>query len=171
VHKGPGTKQYLVQAKIGRGAFSFYVPYDVRRTTWPIQDSVLFLGLCARINTILFLGPTLCLGTPPHPVIAHTIAQYNVSPRQRVLAFTRYCKCQYCVVSIATTGGRGETLYCEIVRAMAWWGGVPKDRVGAEIKVLIRAQNPRNKTISCIGQYCNVYHTILAMAISCNGKR
>jgi len=55
---------------------------------WPIQDTVLFLGLCARINTIL-CAPTLCLGTPPHPVIAHTIAQSNVSPRQRVIAICR----------------------------------------------------------------------------------
>jgi len=50
------------------------------------------------------------------------------------------------------TGGRGETVYCAIVRAMTGWGGVPKQRVGAQRIVLIRAQKPRNKTISCIGQ-------------------
>jgi len=53
---------------------------------WPIQDIVLFLGFCARINTIL-CAPTLCLGTPPHPVIARTIAQYTVSPRPPSLQY------------------------------------------------------------------------------------
>jgi len=37
---------------------------------------------------------------------------------------------------------------------MTGWGGVPKQRVGAHRIVLIRAQEPRNKTISCIGQGC-----------------
>jgi len=71
------------------------------------------------------------------------------------LAFTRYCNCQYCVVCIAITGGTGgrrETLYCAIVRAVTVWGGVPKERVGAQRIVLIRAQRPRHKTISCISQ-------------------
>ena len=31
---------------------------------WRIQDIVLFLGVCARINTIL-CAPTLCLCTQP----------------------------------------------------------------------------------------------------------
>jgi len=43
----------------------------------PIQDIVLYLGFCARINTILCIH-LLCL---PPPVIAHAIAQYNVPPR------------------------------------------------------------------------------------------
>ena len=34
------------------------------------------------------------------------------------LAFTRYCHGQYCVVYIATTGGRGETVNCAIEWAM-----------------------------------------------------
>jgi len=67
------------------------------------------------------------------------------------LAFTRYCHCKYCVVYIAIMGGRGR-LYCAIVWAMTGWGGVPKQRVGAQRIVLIRAQRPRNKTISFIGQ-------------------
>jgi len=46
---------------------------------WPIQEIFLFLGLCARINTIL-CARTFCSGSPPHPLIAHTIAQYHVSP-------------------------------------------------------------------------------------------
>jgi len=57
-------------------------------------------------------------------------------------------------------GGSGETLYCAIARAMTVWSGVPKQRMGGVRKqrmgahriVLIRAQTPRNKTISCIGQ-------------------
>jgi len=40
-----------------------------------------------------------------------------------------------------------------MVRAVTVWGGVPKQRVGAQRIVLIRAQRPRNKTISCIGQF------------------
>jgi len=65
---------------------------------WPIQDIVLFLGLCARTNTII-CAPTLCLGTPPHPVIAHTIAHYNVSPRPPVIAIytTHYWQWKYLV--------------------------------------------------------------------------
>jgi len=67
-----------------------------RIRTWPIQDIVLCLGLCARINTIL-CAPTLCLGTPPHTVTARTIAQYNVSPRPPVIAIytTQYWQLQY----------------------------------------------------------------------------
>jgi len=42
------------------------------------------MGFCARINTIL-CAPTLCLGTPPPPVIAHTIAQYNVPPQPPII--------------------------------------------------------------------------------------
>jgi len=52
----------------------------------------------------------------------------------------------------AITRGRRETLYCAIVRAVTVSGGVPKQRVGAQRIVLIRAQRPRHKTISCIGQ-------------------
>jgi len=49
-------------------------------------------------------------------------------------------------------GSGGKTFYCAIVWAMTEWGGVPKQRVGAQRIVLIRAERPRNKTISCIGQ-------------------
>jgi len=65
---------------------------------WPIQDIVLCLGLCARINTIL-CAPTLCLGTPPHTVTTRTIAQCNVSPRPPVIATytTQYWQLQYLV--------------------------------------------------------------------------
>jgi len=77
-------------------------------------------------------------------------AERNLSTS--TLAFTRYCNCQYCVVYIAITGGRGGTLYCAIVRAVTVWSGVPKHRVGARIIVLICAQRPRHKTISCTGQ-------------------
>jgi len=71
---------------------------DVQKGTpgWPIQDIVLCLGLCARINTFL-CEHTLCSGTPPHPVIAHTIAQCNVSPRPPVIAIyhIQYWQWQY----------------------------------------------------------------------------
>jgi len=61
-----------------------------------IQDIVLFLGFCPRINTILY-APSPCLGTPPPPVIAYTIVQYNVSPRPPVIAIytTQYWQWQY----------------------------------------------------------------------------
>jgi len=39
-----------------------------------------------------------------------------------------------------------------MVRAVTGWGGVPKQRVGAQRIVLIRALRPRHKIISCIGQ-------------------
>jgi len=63
------------------------------------------------------------------------------------LAFTRYCHCQYCVVCIAITGGRGQTLCCAIVCAMTGWGGVPNQRVRTRRIVLIRAQRPRQNNI------------------------
>jgi len=56
------------------------------------------------------------------------------------------------MVYTALKGGRGETINCAIVCAMKGGSGVPKHRVGAQRIVLIRAQEPRNKTISCIGQ-------------------
>jgi len=56
----------------------------LRFAGWPIHDIVLFMGLYARINTFL-CAPTLCLGTPPNPVIAHTIAQYYFPPRAPVI--------------------------------------------------------------------------------------
>ena len=72
-----------------------HIPLPPQQVSWPIQDIVLFLGLRARINTIL-CAPTLCLGTPNPPVIAHTTAQYNVSPRQPVIVIytTQYWQCQ-----------------------------------------------------------------------------
>jgi len=57
-----------------------------RVASWPIQDIVLCMGFFARINTIL-CAPTLCLGIPPHPVIARTIAQYNVPPGPPLLQY------------------------------------------------------------------------------------
>ena len=67
-----------------------------KAVSWPIQDIVLFLGLCARINTTL-CAPTLCLGTPLHPVIAQAIAQYNVPPQPPVFAIyiTQYWQWLY----------------------------------------------------------------------------
>jgi len=55
-------------------------------------------GLCARMNTIRF-ALTLCLGTPHYPVIARTIAQYNICPRPPVIAIytTQYWQLQYLV--------------------------------------------------------------------------
>jgi len=71
-----------------------------RPGTWPIQDIVLWLGLCARINTII-CAPTICLSTPPHTDTARTIAQYNVTTDPRycnihhtILAIVKSCKGQ-----------------------------------------------------------------------------
>jgi len=53
-----------------------------------VHESILFTILCA---------PTFCLGTPPHPVIAHTIVQSNFLPRPPVTAIytTHYWQWQY----------------------------------------------------------------------------
>ena len=93
----------------------------------------------------------VCVCKYIHTYIYIYIHTYTYEHYSKGLAFTRYCNCQYCVVYIAITGGRGETLYCAIVRAVTVWGGVPVQRVGAQRIVLIRAQRPRHKTISCIG--------------------
>ena len=81
------------------------------------------MGFCARINTII-CAPTLCLGTPPHPVIARTIAHYNVSPRPPVIAIytAQYWQLQYRVKA------KRQLLLCEVIdvktvaqtRAHAW---------------------------------------------------
>ena len=65
-------------------------------TTWPIQHIVLFMGFCARINTII-CAPTLCFGTPPSPPSVHTIVHYNVPHRPPVIAIytTQYWSWQY----------------------------------------------------------------------------
>jgi len=45
----------------------------------------------------------------------------------------------------AKKGGRGGTLYWAIVWAMTGWGGVPKQRVGAQRIVSIRDKGPDTK--------------------------
>jgi len=75
-----------------------------------MQDIVSFPGLCVRINTILY-ARTLCLGTSPRPIIAHTIAQYNVPPRPPVTAIyrTQYWQWQYRVkAKLGLESWRGE---------------------------------------------------------------
>ena len=98
--------------------------------------------------------PISCIGQPTTAPawLSSGLARAQRAEHAVTLAFTRYCNCQYCVVYIAITGGRGGTLYCAIVRAVTVWSGVPKYRVGARIIVLICAQRPRHKTISCTGQ-------------------
>jgi len=69
---------------------------------WPTQDSVSFLGFCARITTIL-LAPTLCVGTPTprsSPTLLRNIMFPPDPPRygnyiyQTILAMTISCKGQ-----------------------------------------------------------------------------
>ena len=69
-----------------------------------------------------------------------------------ISAFTRYCHYQYGVVYIAITGGQGGSIRLRNSVDDDGGRGVPKQRVGAQRMVLIRAQDPRNKAISCIGQ-------------------
>ena len=57
--------------------------------------TIFFLCFDTRINGI-FCAPTLCLGTPPHPAIAHSIAQYNNSH----LA-PRYCNIYHTILAVA----------------------------------------------------------------------
>jgi len=56
------------------------------------------------------------------------------------------------MVYIATTGGRGETIYCASVRAMTGGGGGPKQKGCLQRIVLIRAHKLRTKRISWKGQ-------------------
>jgi len=63
--------------------------------TWHIQEIVLFLGLGARINSIL-CTPTPCLGTPPPPS-SPTLCDVSPAPRYRniyhtILAMAISCK-------------------------------------------------------------------------------
>jgi len=52
---------------------------------WPSQDIVLFETFVQE-SILLFANTPPCLGTPPHPFIAHTIAQYTVSSRPAFIA-------------------------------------------------------------------------------------
>jgi len=104
------------------------------------MDSIQALCFAIQHTILALVLPILCKG------------QAALRPHRATLAFTRYCHCQYCVVYIAIMGCRWETLYCAILWAMTGWDGVPKQRVGAQRMVLIRAQKPKNKTIPCIGQ-------------------
>jgi len=49
-------------------------------------------------------------------------------------------------------GGSGENVTLRNSVGDDGGGGVPKQRVGVQRRVLIRAHTPKNKTISCIGQ-------------------
>jgi len=99
--------------------------------SWPIQDVVWFMGFCARINTIL-CAPTLCLVTPPHPVIAHTIAQYNVYPRPPVIAIytTQYWQLQYRVRANVAGASGASCLYLVHPRDAADFGAATHPDVG-----------------------------------------
>jgi len=66
-------------------------------------------GLCSPLSE----GP-LCLESGRD--VSHALCCCRVDEVGDGLAFTRYCHCQYCVVYIIITGGRGETWYCAIVR-------------------------------------------------------
>jgi len=68
---------------LGQNCRALQVP--IMRTYLPLQEIRLARGLCIRINTMICKHP-LCLGTPLHPVIAYTIAQYSVPPRPSFIA-------------------------------------------------------------------------------------
>jgi len=56
---------------------------------WPLQGIRFVQRLCTRSNTIIRKHPP-CLGTPPHPFTAYTIAQYSVSPDRPILQYLPY---------------------------------------------------------------------------------
>jgi len=68
------------------------------------------------------------------------------------LSFKRYCHCKYGVVYIAITGGLEGGIVLRNSMGDDGEGGRAKQRVGAQRMVLIRAERPRNKSISCIDQ-------------------
>ena len=71
---------------------------------WLIQDIVLFLGFCARINTIL-CAPTLCLGIPPHPRHRpHYCATYYTPPSPL------YCNICHIILVMAISCSKGQAL-------------------------------------------------------------
>ena len=166
---------------VTRPWFYFCVSPLVPLCTQQFRNWISFIYICVsrylyivqlmgRYTRLIFISPvrrpwfSLCVSPPVSLRILRSILRHTpgvascewkrgntVDISTGSLAFTRYCNCQYCVVYIAITGGRGEPLYCAIVRAVTVWGGVPIQRVGAQRIVLIRAQRPRHKTISCIG--------------------
>jgi len=88
-------------------------PVTVRGCRWSISlvglHTILF-GVWAFVHESrhYFRVRTLWLGTPPHPVIVHTTAQYNISPRPPVIAIhtTQYWQWQCRVEAnpVVTTG-------------------------------------------------------------------
>ena len=148
-----------------------FAPYCTRSPSMPPQRICREAHSPRRLPSVLHPPGVLCTAasqtsTPQHVGETTTLrTSTNLSPvtaswrkaslprrRGATLAFARYCHDQQCVVYIAITGGRGGTYYCAIVRTLGGERGVPKERVGAQRIVMIRAQNPRNKTIFCIGQ-------------------
>jgi len=85
----------------------------------------LFLGM----NYVVNAPSVVCLYVWPVSLFYHHQIQFKGVSRECLhgsvngLAFTGYCHCQYCVVYITITGGRGETLYCAIVWAMTGGSG------------------------------------------------
>ena len=72
--------------------------------------------MCVCVYTHTCTCSSVYLGLTLNPIMRWA--------RPRPLAFTLYCQCQYCVVYMTTTGGRGETLYCAIVWATTGGLGV-----------------------------------------------
>jgi len=63
------------------------IAYGVR--IWPLQDILVYQGLCARINNILCKHT---FGCPPP--LAHTIAHFIVSPRPHFIAIYNIQNCE-----------------------------------------------------------------------------
>jgi len=68
------------------------------------------------------------------------------------LAFTRYCYCQYCMVYSIHTGGRRGGRILRSGRAIVLHQGGQCRWAGRMKGLLIRAQQPQSKRISCKGQ-------------------
>jgi len=70
------------------------LPWASRVGLYKIQDIVLLLGLCARINTIL-CAPTLCLGTHPTQSSPKRLRNTRFPPRP-----PRYCNIYHTILAM-----------------------------------------------------------------------
>ena len=60
--------------------------FSSRQVTWPLQDVVFYVEASVHRSLLLFANTPFVWAPPSSPIIAHTIAQYIISPRPPFIA-------------------------------------------------------------------------------------
>ena len=117
--------------------------------------SILVLPPPGKPTLLQYYCTTIALYTPPHRpppwyAIHHTILVMAISCKRQVGLYTILPLPILCGIYCNNGGSEENSILRNRVGDAGGRGGA--QTVGAQRIVLIRAQQPRNKTISCIGQ-------------------